>query len=352
MNRWAKSLGIGAAALGGLALAVTVERIALRAFLKATPVGDIPDAPHATNVLRLHSDDGCEIHVEVDTPEDMTPATPTVVLTHGFGMAAQSWWPQRRALRKLARVVVWDQRGHGRSGYANAAAEAIVIDRLAMELAMINDEVTTGDVVCIGHSMGGMTIMALTELRPDLFTDRIKGVVLLATSAGSIGDVTLGLPGPIAKIAHQVPSALRMALAGHDRRHDFFSRIRRSDTDLGLALVRRFAFGETVPEGGPELVARLLNETASVAVTDLLVDVYQHDRRGVLAPLRQVPTLIVVGTADLLTPVEHSREIAGDLPDAQLVELAGVGHMLGLEQAVRVNELLTRFVLEVSDRRE
>ena len=51
-----------------------------------------------------------------------------------------------------------------------------------------------GPLVLVGHSMGGMTIMALAEQRPELFADRVRGVALIGTSAGEVGRRGLPLP--------------------------------------------------------------------------------------------------------------------------------------------------------------
>ncbi|MHB8340236.1 MAG: alpha/beta fold hydrolase, partial [Mycobacteriales bacterium] len=62
-----------------------------------------------------------------------------------------------------------------------------------------------------------------------------------------------------------------------------------------------------------------------------------HDKLAALAVLRDTPTLVLVGEADLLTPPGQSQEIADQLPDADLVVLPGAGHMVGLERPGLVN---------------
>src|SRR4051794_18999314 len=133
----------------------------------------------------VRTDDGVDLHVEVDE----NPAAPlTVVLAHGFTARLAEWQLQRQALRRRARLVLFDQRGHGRSGWTRLSAATI--DRTGRDLGEVLDATTpSGPVVLAGHSMGGMSVMALARQRPELFGTRVVGVLLLATSAG-------GLVGP------------------------------------------------------------------------------------------------------------------------------------------------------------
>jgi len=106
-----------------------------------------------------------------------------------------SWYYQRKALRGgRYRVVTWDQRGHGRSGTGPPASATI--DQLGSDLSAVIDTVAPdGPLVLIGHSMGGMTVMALADRRPELFRERVLGVGLVSTSAGGLGRLDLGVPG-------------------------------------------------------------------------------------------------------------------------------------------------------------
>src|SRR5690606_31084170 len=84
--------------------------------------------------------------------------------------------------RPQARLVFYDQRSHGRS--SRAAPGHATIDDLATDLAaVIGTAAPTGPLVLVGHSMGGMALLALAGRDPDLFADRVHGVALLSTSA-------------------------------------------------------------------------------------------------------------------------------------------------------------------------
>ena len=121
-----------------------------------------------------------------------------MVFCHGFALTQETWHYQRRDLGDVGRLVFYDQRGHGRSGWGDR--EHANIDQLGRDLRRVVDAAApTGPVVLIGHSMGGMTIMALADQAPELFGDRIVGVALLSTSAGKLAEVGFGAPAAIAR---------------------------------------------------------------------------------------------------------------------------------------------------------
>src|SRR3954453_8713192 len=105
----------------------------------------------------VHTDDGVDLHVEVDENPD---SQLTVVLAHGFTARLAEWELQREALRPRARLVLFDQRGHGRSGRARLTKATN--DPPGRDLGEVLDATTPeGPVVLAGHSMGGMSVMAL-----------------------------------------------------------------------------------------------------------------------------------------------------------------------------------------------
>ena len=164
--------------------------------------------PPGSRTVRTY--DGVDLHVEVDGAED---APLTVVLSHGFTARLAEWELQRTALRDRARLVLWDQRGHGRSGWTPLTQATI--DRTGRDLGQVLDAVVpTGPVVLAGHSMGGMSILALARQRPELFGDRVVGVFLLATSAGGLVVAALGVTGAQSALfdARGVPRALVLAM--------------------------------------------------------------------------------------------------------------------------------------------
>src|SRR3954447_14561372 len=140
--------------------------------------------------LRVPSDDGTEIAVEI--LGDGHPG-PTLVFAHGWTFSSRSWHYQRM-LAERWRLVLMDHRDHGESGAG--PRENRTIDQIGRDLAAVLDATCTNrDVVLVGHSMGGMTIMSLAAQQPERFESRVKAVALVDTSAQTDPEShTFGLP--------------------------------------------------------------------------------------------------------------------------------------------------------------
>jgi pimeloyl-ACP methyl ester carboxylesterase len=329
------TLGVAAA---GAAVGFAVERYAVGRSLRR----DDPNAGEELGSLRgtpyaVKTDDSVRLHVEVD---EVDSAELTVVFTHGYALNQDSWHFQRRDLRGKARLAFWDQRSHGRSD--RAPEGSVTFERLGLDLADVLDEVAPeGPVIVAGHSMGGMTILSLALSRPDLFASRIAGVALVATSARGLEGVSLGLPGPLGRAAQRLAPGVVAALA---RRPEMVERGRRAGSDLGYVLTRRYSF---VTGASPSLVefTALMNASTPIDVVAEFLPLFSgHDSRAALAVLADMPVLVVGAVKDLLAPVEHSRELAGALPDASYVEVPDAGHMVLLERHEVVTEHLGRLI--------
>lgn len=342
MGRGAKGLVALGILAAGVAAGALAERIATRRLHTGEYVGIESPTGRSQEVV---TDDGVALHV-VEEAVDAPAGAPTVIFSHGYGLSLDSWPGQREALRGVARVVLWDQRGHGKS---ERGVPGMTIERLGADLGCVLDAVApSGPAVLVGHSMGGMTIMALADQRPELFGDRVQGIALLATSAGGIADVDLGLPRPVARLAHRVAPAIGAALESQGPVSALVERARRSSSDLGLLVTRAYAFGSTVPPEGMRIVSDLIAGTPVDVLADLLPALQGHDKTHALHVLDRCDLLVMVGDSDLLTPVGHSYEIVRHTPSAELVILPGVGHMLTLEAVDDVNKHVRALVERVA----
>jgi cation diffusion facilitator CzcD-associated flavoprotein CzcO/pimeloyl-ACP methyl ester carboxylesterase len=276
------------------------------------------------------ADDGVALHAEVAGDRS---APVTVVLSHGWCLSGASWDAQVAALSETARVVRYDQRGHGGSGWRTGAMPTI--DRLGEDLRAVLDQLAPeGRVVLAGHSTGGMTIMALAAAHPELFADRVAGVGLVSTSSGLLREVTLGLPRPLAALTRRLLPLLMSSAAG---RPGPAERLRRRRVER---LIARSLFGRAAAPDAVAAAAELVHGTPMEVIGAFYAALMAHDKRDALAALRDVPTLIAVGELDRLTPVSHARTLAGALPDARLVVVPGCGHMLPMERPEALNEEL------------
>ncbi|HSX67555.1 alpha/beta hydrolase, partial [Nocardioides sp.] len=137
------------------------------------PLRSVPLQPADEFLVTL--EDGTRLAVEADGPVD---AAVSVVFVHGFTLNLTSFRNQRATLQAASgdvRRIFVDQRGFGSSERGPRGKASI--DQLARDLAEIV-EAAPGRVVLVGHSMGGMVILALAGLRPDLFGGRVRGTVL------------------------------------------------------------------------------------------------------------------------------------------------------------------------------
>ncbi len=295
--------------------------------------------------ISVISDDEVVLHVEVD---DALPSAPsdglTMIFCHGYALNQNCWHYQRRDLRSLGRLVFADQRAHGRS--ARGRPSLSTIDQLGLDLGAIVDAIGgDGPLVLVGHSMGGMTVMALAAQRPELFTDgRVAGVALLGTTAGGLSQEAFGLPKPVARYLHKAaPRALERAI----RRSDVLEAGRTRGNDLGFLLTKRYSFGSKVAPSLTNFTAEMINGTPVDVLAEFLPGLDAHEKREALVAMSQVEALVMVGGNDLLTPMPHAEEIIRRMPHAESVVLPDTGHMLMLERYPEVNYHLRELVARV-----
>jgi len=359
-------LGLAAA---GTAVGVAVTRIAGRRVRAAElgPAGDVAAAMAAAQLREddplgaasrtadrtalVQADDGVLLAVEEIGPR---AAPLTVVFVHGYTLSMASWTFQRRSLaaelatanghRPDARLVFYDQRGHGASG--RGKAERSTIQQLARDLATVLERrVPDGPVVLVGHSMGGMTIMGLAALRPELFGSKISAVALLATSSGQLADLNFGLPELLTRVRAAV-----FPVAAWTMRHRpaFAERTRRLAADVVSAVTRSLSFASA--DVDPALVHYVDSMIAGTPV-DVIAEFYPTlaglDETGSLEPLRRVPTLVLTGDKDKMIPMEHSELLVERLPDARFVVVPDAGHLVLLEKPAEVTQELTALLRAV-----
>lgn len=363
--------GLAGAAIGvvaaGAAAGVAIERLTVgrgmrrraRLALDSTgPFGALRGTPG-----KAYADDGTELYYEVDEVEtDTTPLAPrrrrlfgrkapapvTVVFSHGYCLNQDSWHFQRAALRGVVRTVHWDQRSHGRSGRGVAQHQddiPVSIDQLGRDLkAVIDAAAPEGPLVLVGHSMGGMTVMALADHYPELIRDRVVGVALVGTSSGRLGEVNFGLPvAGVNAVRRVLPGVLR-ALG---QRAELVERGRRATSDLFAGIIKRYSFASKDVDPAIERFAeRMIEGTPIDVVAEFYPAFSDHDKTEALACFADLPVLVLAGVGDLVTPSEHSEAIADLLPDAELVLVPDAGHLVMLEHPEvvtdRLADLLTR----------
>jgi pimeloyl-ACP methyl ester carboxylesterase len=348
-----KQAGIVGAVVGvaaaGLATAFAIERVVVRKSLRAPgdPYRDeeFGDQPFDTE-MTVTAADGTDLHVQIVEPVHASDK-PTIVFVHGFALDMGTFYFQRKVLTERGdqRLVFYDQPGHGRSGRLESGDYDIAA--LGKSLAAVLDAtVPDGHIILVGHSMGGMTIMAFAEQYPEWFGSRVTGVVLISTSAGLIDKTKLGLPTLVARASAPFfgvwGGAARIGGGAIDR-------ARLVSSDLAWLLTRRYGFGDDRPSASLVTFVEEMNSKTSVeTLTKYLHTLYTHNRFPALSALRGVPVLVIVGTKDYLTPVTHSEEILRHLPEAEFVKIDNSGHVVMLEKADEVNAVMVPFLDKIS----
>lgn len=283
----------------GVSAAVAIRRRRIRWSILDDPCGSEGLTLPEGELFTLTTDDGADLAVLV------AGDGPVVVLPHCWTGGMSIWAPVARGLVAGGhRVVLYDQRGHGSSTLGTGP---ISIDRLGLDLAVVLERLDVNDVVLAGHSMGGMTIQALAKVRSDVLAGRVSGVVLASTAAHT-GNL-------------RVPPLAAKAFLGEARSRRLAKRPVSSD---------RRVVGAEVHRSHLEATQAAMLATSGAARAGFLVAMSRMDYRPTLDNI-QVPTRLLVGTRDALTPPRRARELNDGIRAARLDVLPDYGHMLPLE---------------------
>lgn len=265
--------------------------------------------------------------------------SPIVVLVHGLGLSTDSWGRVPELLAGEHRVVAYDLRGHGQSGDARSGDYSMEAQARDLD-AVLREVVPDGAAaVVVGNSFGGGVIVAHAH---HCGHERVAGAVF----AGS-GGSGITFPGfPARSLPDPVQTGLRLAWMKALRIGALLGRRLRAADAVADHLVRRSAFTADTPD---ELVAQVresfLGSRPLALARTTLASVSHDDTR--MAPDLDVPALVVHGSADPEVPADELQELISALPDVELVNLLGEGHMLPLTRPETVAEQVARWVRHV-----
>ncbi|MCS0600280.1 alpha/beta hydrolase [Streptomyces sp. LP11] len=297
---------------------------------RITPVASGPYAPPApARELTVVSADGARLHVEVHGPE----GAPPVVLSHGWTCSTAFWAAQLRDLAADHRVITYDQRGHGRSPASPACTTHALADDLE---AVLVETLAPGEkALIVGHSMGGMTVMAAAT-RP-VFRAHAAAVLLCSTGSSRLVAEARVLPLRAGRVRTWVTGRILGSSAPLG-----------PVTPVAKSVLKYATMGAGSAPHMVEACARIVHACPRAA---------RHAWGAVLEALDldhgvrelRVPTAIVHGTSDRLTPPVHARALVAALPNCVgLTELPGIGHMTPIEApepvAGKIRELVTTYV--------
>jgi 3-oxoadipate enol-lactonase len=228
---------------------------------------------------------------------------PTVLMLHGIGGGHLAFAPQVETLAVAGyRAVAWDMPGYGHS----APIEPYTFKGLAQSCVTLIESLKCGEVVLLGHSMGGMVAQEVVARRPEL----VSKLILCGTSPS-------GLPND------------------GDWQREFIAQRTapldegRSMAELAEVLVPQMIGPGSLPEG-VRLATHCMGLVPSATYRRALECLVTFDRRANLMNI-QVPTLVVAGQYDRNAPPSMMKKMADSIPHSTYIEMKGVGHLQNLE---------------------
>jgi non-heme chloroperoxidase len=322
-----RGAGIAAGAVGALAGATYAAQRFAAARVRRRPDADearVLEAPIYVD-HRLETFDRGTMYV-VEAGEG-----PPIVLSHGVTLSVRTWFHQLELLPKEGfRVLAYDHRGHGQSVLGEAGHS---LENLAEDVNTVVTQLDLRGAVLVGHSMGGVAVQAFVARYPRVVEQRVAGIVLVSTLAHTpFGSRSTRTKARIERWTNHVPDMTWLWNA----------------RNLGL-VAARLGFGKDPYPSHVELVRRMMAECPPDTRRDAPRVLVGLDLTADLPKFR-VPTLVVGGTADLLTPAAESRRMARLIPGARLELFEDAGHMLMLERTTELNELIVQFAREVGER--
>lgn len=242
-----------------------------------------------------------------------------VVLIHGYPFNRSLWNEQVEALSSRYRVVTPDLRGFGESQSSEGPA---TMNRMAQDVAQLMDHLGIEQAVIGGLSMGGYVALAFVKQ----FPSRVRALVLADTRAQADTDEAKQTR------RQQAEKAVAEGMAG-----------------IADAMLPKLLTPDTVSKR-PEVVKRvrdmMLKTNPHGAASALLGMAEREDQSEFISTIR-VPTMILVGRDDAITPLADSETMQSKITPSRLVVIENAGHVSNLEQTEQFNFALVRFLERV-----
>lgn len=260
--------------------------------------------------------DGVEIYYEVWGQSDCEP----LLLIMGLGADRRAWAFQRLALGRRFRCIALDNRGAGRTG---SPPGPYSLEQMAHDALCVLDAEGVESAHVLGASMGGV----IAQILAVRFPDRVRSLVLVCTACRHHEWRTQLLTE-----WQEVARSRGMAALGKDVLRWLVGPRRRRRFGMWLNLLTRVVLSQS-SEG-------FANQAQAIVGTS---DAMRHELRRI-----SVPTLVVVGSQDTLTPVGDAEELAEMIPGATLTVIGGAAHGLMVEAPGAFNEAVLGFLASVA----
>lgn len=246
--------------------------------------------------------------------EDRGAGSP-VVLVHAFPVDSRMWEGQLSDLSSYWRVIAPDLRGFGRST-ANAP---LTIESMADDLHALLRELDALPFVLAGISMGGYIGMAYALK----YSSDLRGLILIDTKAE-------------ADTPEQKAGRLKNAELARTR----------GATAVADQMLPKMLADET-PRRRPavaEALRKLMEECPPATIEHALLAMRDRPDRSAQLGSISIPTLVIVGDNDSITPIAAAESMQKRIPNAELAVIRGAGHMAPMEQPAQVNRAIRQFL--------
>jgi pimeloyl-ACP methyl ester carboxylesterase len=321
--RAVRGVGFAAGTVAGLAAAAYAIERAIVAGVRRRPDTDAgkPLVPPFDEAMRYPSHDDGSIYTI------SRGKGPVLLFSHGVTLSNRVWVKQFEQLPEQGfRCIAFDHRGHGESKCGTSGHSIL---NLAEDVRTVLERMNLRDVVLVGHSMGGIAMLAFAARYPKIAAERVRGLVLMSTLAKTYLSGAGWLRRLFERLTGGGPSAGELM----------------SQKNLGFFLAR-LGFGRDPQPSHVELVRQMIaicGKEDSQAAIGALVSL------DMTADLSKValPTLILSGSNDVIAPPAESRRMAELIPGARLEVFNGAGHMLMLERTDEVHALIARFARDL-----
>lgn len=325
--------------IGALAGAHALRRVGAKVL--DPPEGDeyaaedfaLIDSDRAGQVV---ADDGVRLATRECGPVD---AAVTVVFVHGFCNSMESFHFQRRHLEQRwgskVRMVLFDLRGHGRSGAPET--DTCTIAQLGRDLlAVVDAKAPRGPLVFVGHSLGAMAVLSAAVRSSRLFESRVRGVGLLSTAAAGVAAAGMGQ-----LLRHPALDGFRLAV------HTAPALVqagRVSARHMITPVLHVSSFHGPVSPTLSRQCTSMIDRTSVETIGKFLKAIESCDESAALPVLAGMPVVVLGGARDVVLPFRNSRALARSLPDSELVRVPEAAHMPHMQYPDATNSALDRLL--------
>jgi pimeloyl-ACP methyl ester carboxylesterase len=314
-----------------LALIGTLGRFITTPLLFRRSGSDEPHRERAGTTQHIVRPDGTKLEVQILGLAN----GPTVILTHGWGNDGDAFYYVKRQLGEHVRLVFWDLPGHGRS--SRAVNNDYTTERLAADLRAVIESCGSEPVTLVGHSLGGMTVLTLCRLYPELLNTRVASLVLVHTTytdplrTTSMSGLYKALQKPLLEPLLHLTIWLSPVVWLMNWISYWNGSAHRSTA--------RQSFAGTETRGQLNFAASYTVQTSPAVLARGALGMLRYDAQDALARIT-VPVRVIAADGDSVCLPEASQFMAATIPSARLHTLGPARHLGLMERNEDFSRLL------------